>query len=182
MNCLGLGPIAPLPPRRCALISTPALAGTCGLVRAAFASALAKECRMSTQTPHITENEILEFEYGLLEDGDLEEYREIVCDYARSMIAEIRRLRLGANQTDLTGLARWKISEWHCLGDGVFWTATPFGKLRQFLRAVADQKTDHPSLSKLYGDSGLLPFEVETFCGMCRDAGVNIDWTEGAPQ
>lgn len=129
---------------------------------------------MQSTTSHITEHDILEFEYGLLEDGDLEQHRDIVGHNVQAMIAEIRRLRLKAGEFDLSGLTRWKVSEWHCL-ENVIDMAAPFWPLRQFLRAVAAQQTEKPTYSGILRDSGLHPVTMNIAEQMCRSGGLTIE-------
>ena len=124
-----------------------------------------------------TEAEILELEYEILDGGDFEAHRETICKIAWSLIADVRRFRQMLGQDDLSGLARWDVSKWGPL-EGAICAATPFGKFRQFLHAMAEQETDQPSFSKIARNTGLQPFEMNLFRATVGKAGIDPEWVD----
>jgi hypothetical protein len=87
----------------------------------------------------------------------------------------LEMFHLGQGRHDYLGrLKKLPPCEWHKRAqlDDV----TPFGKLRIFLRAIADQQDYRLSYTQLAGDTGLHWFEIALFYRAVRAAGIPIEW------
>ncbi len=126
---------------------------------------------------YISEADMIAFELSLLHADDLGAEQNTIRTHVEAMINEVRRLRIKAGEEDLSGVARWPVTEWDSAFVNIIVNAaTPCVQFRQFITAIAEQRTSHPVWAKVYDELGLRPFEMDMYLKKLRDAGVDVQW------
>jgi hypothetical protein len=112
---------------------------------------------------------------------EMEDEMKYLGEMSARLVAEVRAARRERNETDLSALADWPIAHWQDnldADESYLNCVVQFGPLRQFIRAIAEQRTDKPSFSKVCKTSAIQDFEVGYCCGELGKAGITIRWAE----